>query len=408
MHASPSRETCGRRPAIFRRSGLSAARRPRGRDPGGRQPARAFPAGTAVRPGAGRARRRSAAGERRLDRRQIPPAGKARRGRLRPGVQGRADPAHPAPGGGQGAQGRHGHRAGDRPLRHRAPVAGADGAPEHRARARCGPDRARPALLCDGAGARPLDHQLLQPSRAQPAPAPGAVHSGLPGGQSRPPEGDHPPRPQAFQRPGHGGGRPAGAEGHRLRHRQGARAQGRQPDAGHGHGPAGRHAGLHQSRTDRTRQLARRHAFGRVRARRHPARAAHRQVPGLAHGPGAEAPAPDPARPGRAGSAAAEFARAFAQGRPRLDRAQGPGARSQAPLRQRRRARQRPAPVPAAPTRARLPAEPPLPDRQVRAPAPGRRGRQRRRRPRRALGGHHQHRALLRGGKEPCRSDART
>ena len=34
-----------------------------------------------------------------------------------------------------------------------------------------------------------------------PAAAAGAVRPGLPGGAARPPEGDHPPRPQALQRP---------------------------------------------------------------------------------------------------------------------------------------------------------------------------------------------------------------
>ena len=35
-----------------------------------------------------------------------------------------------------------------------------------------------------------------------PAAAAGAVRAGLPGGPARPPEGGHPPRPQAVQRPG--------------------------------------------------------------------------------------------------------------------------------------------------------------------------------------------------------------
>ena len=49
--------------------------------------------------------------------------------------------------------------------------------------------------------------------------------AGLPGGAARPPEGDHPPRPQAQQRAGHRGRRPAHAQGHRLRRRQGDRIQ---------------------------------------------------------------------------------------------------------------------------------------------------------------------------------------
>ena len=40
------------------------------------------------------------------------------------------------------------------------------------------------------------EHQLDVPRAA------GAVRAGLPGGPARAPEGDHPPRPQAVQRPG--------------------------------------------------------------------------------------------------------------------------------------------------------------------------------------------------------------
>ena len=55
--------------------------------------------------------------------------------------------------------------------------------------------------------------------------AAGALRAGLPGGAARPPEGRHPPRPQAVERPRRAGRRPAGAEGDRLRHRQGDRRQ---------------------------------------------------------------------------------------------------------------------------------------------------------------------------------------
>ena len=50
--------------------------------------------------------------------------------------------------------------------------------------------------------------------------------AGLPGGPARPSEGDHPPRPQAVQRPGHAARRQAGAEGDRLRRGQGDRTSG--------------------------------------------------------------------------------------------------------------------------------------------------------------------------------------
>ena len=44
---------------------------------------------------------------------------------------------------------------------------------------------------------------------------------GLPGRPARPPEGHHPPRHQAVEHPGHAARRQAGAQGDRLRHRQG-------------------------------------------------------------------------------------------------------------------------------------------------------------------------------------------
>ena len=53
--------------------------------------------------------------------------------------------------------------------------------------------------------------------------AAGAVRAGLPGRAARPPEGDHPPRPEALEHPGDAPRRRAGAQGHRLRRRQGHR-----------------------------------------------------------------------------------------------------------------------------------------------------------------------------------------
>ena len=63
--------------------------------------------------------------------------------------------------------------------------------------------------------------------------APGVVRPGLPGGAARPSEGDHPSRPQALQRDGHALRRRAGAQGHRLRHRQGHRSAAHGEDALH-------------------------------------------------------------------------------------------------------------------------------------------------------------------------------
>ena len=55
--------------------------------------------------------------------------------------------------------------------------------------------------------------------------AAGAVHPGLPGGAARASEGDHPPRHQAVERAGGPLRREARAQGHRLRRRQGDRAE---------------------------------------------------------------------------------------------------------------------------------------------------------------------------------------
>ena len=65
------------------------------------------------------------------------------------------------------------------------------------------------------------------------ARAAGAVHPGLPGGAARPPERDHPPRPQAVQRAGDAARRRAGAQGHRLRRRQGDGPAAHREDALH-------------------------------------------------------------------------------------------------------------------------------------------------------------------------------
>ena len=61
------------------------------------------------------------------------------------------------------------------------------------------------------------EHRALDPRAA------GAVRPGLPGGAARPPEGRHPPRPEALEHPRDGHRRRGRAQGHRLRRRQGHR-----------------------------------------------------------------------------------------------------------------------------------------------------------------------------------------
>ena len=73
---------------------------------------------------------------------------------------------------------------------------------------------------------------------------------GLPGGAARPPERDHPPRPQAGKRPGNGGGRPADAEGDRLRRGQGDRGEADRHEPGRRRGDR-RHSGVHVARAGR-------------------------------------------------------------------------------------------------------------------------------------------------------------
>ena len=124
-------------------------------------------------------------------------------------LPGRSDPTGQAAGGAQADQGRHGLARGAGAVRRRAASPGPDGPPQHRPRLRRRQHRGRPAVLRDGAGERGADHRVLRPQAASgPGPA-GVVRGGLPGRATRPPEGDHPPRPQAQQCHGHRGRRPA-------------------------------------------------------------------------------------------------------------------------------------------------------------------------------------------------------
>ena len=93
-------------------------------------------------------------------------------------------------------------------------------------------EQGRP-LLRHGAGQGRPDHPVLRRAPAHAPRAAGAVHPGLPGGAARPPEGDHPPRPQALQRPGRPLRRQAGAQGDRLRRGQGDRPAADRGDALH-------------------------------------------------------------------------------------------------------------------------------------------------------------------------------
>ena len=65
-----------------------------------------------------------------------------------------------------------------------------------------GATESRPPLLRHGAGPRHPDHRVLRPRAALHPRAAGAVRARLPGRAACPPEGDHPPRPQALEHPG--------------------------------------------------------------------------------------------------------------------------------------------------------------------------------------------------------------
>ena len=106
-----------------------------------------------------------------------------------------------------------------------------------------------------------------------------AVHPGLPGDPARPPEGGHPPRPQAVERPGRPLRRQAGPQGHRLRRGQGDRPAADRPDAVHRVRGDGRHAGVHEPRAGSAQPARHRHPQRRLHPGRAPLRAVDRLDP---------------------------------------------------------------------------------------------------------------------------------
>ena len=115
--------------------------------------------------------------------------------------------------------------AGHRPLRGRAAGPGADGPSQHRPGARRRHHRQPAGRTSSWSWSRACRSPSTATSnQLTPAAAAGAVRAGLPGGPARPPEGHHPPRHQAVQRPGRALRRQAGAQGDRLRRGQGDRA----------------------------------------------------------------------------------------------------------------------------------------------------------------------------------------
>ena len=139
----------------------------------------------------------------------------------------------------------------------------------HREGARRRRQRRRQPLLRDGAGPR----ASRSPTTATPhkLSTRDRVALFIPvcrADAARPPEGRHPPRPQAVEHPGRRGGRPADAQGHRLRHRQGHRPAAHREDPDHPVRPGGRHAGLHEPGAGRDVGAGRRHPHRRLQPRR--------------------------------------------------------------------------------------------------------------------------------------------
>ena len=156
-------------------------------------------------------------------------------------------------------QGRHGQPPGPRPVRGRAPGPGPDGPPQHRQGPRRRHHRHGPPLLRHGAGQGHPDHPVLRRTPADASRAARAGHPGLPGRAARPPEGDHPPRPQALQRPDRALRRQAGPQGHRLRRGQGDRPAADRSDAVHRVRGGRRHARVHEPRAGGAEPARHRH-----------------------------------------------------------------------------------------------------------------------------------------------------
>ena len=130
-------------------------------------------------------------------RRTVHAARSSRRGGDGHRLPGRAIAAGQAAGGAEADQARHGLAHGAGSVRRRTTSSGADGPPQHRPGLRRRRHGGESAVFRDGARQRRLDHGLLRPAPA-PAPGPaGVVRFRLPGRATRPPERDHPPRPEA-------------------------------------------------------------------------------------------------------------------------------------------------------------------------------------------------------------------
>ena len=163
-----------------------------------------------------------------------------------------------------------------------------------------------PTLLRHGAGQGHPDHQVLRRTPADDSRAARAGHPGLPGRAARPPEGDHPPRPQALQRPDRPLRRQAGAQGHRLRRGQGDRPAADRPDALHRVRGGRRHARVHEPRAGGAEPARHRHPQRHLQPGRAALRALDRLDPAGSQAAEAGGVPRDAAGDPRGGVAAAE------------------------------------------------------------------------------------------------------
>ena len=249
---------------------------------------------------------------------------------------------------------------------------------------------ARPAVLRHGAGQGRADHRVLRRGPADAPRAARAVRPGLPGDPARPPEGDHPPRHQAVERAGDAPRRPAGAQGDRLRRRQGDRPAADRADALHPARRDRRHARVHEPRAGRDERAldvdTRSDVYSPGRA---PLRAAHRhdaagagEAPARRRSPRCSGGSARRSRRGRArGSPSSREAlpsiaaqrrtepaklRQAGPRRARLDRDEGPGEGPDPPLRDGQRPGPRHRALPRRRARGGLPAVGVVPAAEVR------------------------------------------
>ena len=109
-------------------------------------------------------------------------------------------------------------------------------------------DSGRPYFVMELVKGMPIT-EFCDKNRLTPRATAGTFYPSLPGRPARASEGDHPPRHQAVQRADYDVRRQAGAQGDRLRHRQGHRGKADRANALHRLRASHRYPGIHEPRT---------------------------------------------------------------------------------------------------------------------------------------------------------------